>query len=117
MFYETERRRVPRPGLDRLDVELDGRIYVGEKHACRGAKAEDPLRYRAPRARDSGRKGGGRQRPGDMQIVAAQLGERAVKSWLGSVRFSNRVRARGPIFLFFIFFCMVRTIPSKKKKN
>ena len=30
-------------------------IYVTEKHAYRGAKAEDPLRYRAPRARDSGR--------------------------------------------------------------
>ena len=34
-------------------------IYVGEKHACRGAKAEDPLRYRAPGARDSGEEAGG----------------------------------------------------------
>ena len=47
--------------------------------------------------------------------MQAWLGERAVKNWLGSVRFSNRVRARGPKFLLFIFFGMVRTIPSKKK--
>ena len=45
------------------------------------------------------------------------LGERAVEYGLGSVRFWNRVRARGPNLLFFIFFGMVRTIPSKKEKK
>ena len=30
-------------------------IYVTERHAYRGAKVEDHLRYRGPRARDSGR--------------------------------------------------------------